>query len=497
MRHSRTEKSTLLAAQTLQLWAGEVRDALREAAGADDPKHTSIVLGVLRDSNAQDVATSVQAAQHYRDQGRSTPVAAAVDARWPLYRPLSAPDPQTPALRQRFGFAADQRINVVVIFVETWRALEFIHPELGPQVFPRLRALFDRHAIWFSEAYSAAIEAAMTVRGQFGALCSMLPGNGGPAAYIAYPNLALTCLAQLFQQAGYQTAWFYAQSRRFHNTGAFEERHGTGLFFDDVYFRSRGITQRIGDWGLADRPVLQETLQQLLLLGQQGPFFADIVTSSTHHPCRVIDEGPLPEALAAATADNGDYAGYLSHLVYLDRALADFLEQLFASPIGERTLVVVLGDHGSAIRSHVGLSELGQRTAIHRIPIAFLAKQVPQPAILPGPINQIDVAPTVAAIVGLRGDVSWLGRDALVEPGSPFIAQSHDDLVYRDPDRLCGRRLGEHGAHCWQLAPGVDPMLAPELPDLAEDVEQTRRYQRLMVAIRQLVDLDLLAPHVP
>ncbi|MBN2362298.1 MAG: sulfatase-like hydrolase/transferase, partial [Deltaproteobacteria bacterium] len=278
-RHSRTEKSTLLAAQALHLWAAEVRDAVAEGFGAGDPHHPSVILGLLRDSSAQTTEQSQAVARTYRDQHRATPVAEAVDPRWPLYRPLPAPDPATVELRRRLGFAADTPLNVVVVFVETWRALEFVHPELGPQVFPRLHALFDRHALWFDQGYSAAIEAGMTVRGQLGALCSMLPGNGGPAAYIAFPDLALACLPQMFRQAGYRTAWFYGQNRRFHNTGAFEQRHGTELFFDEAFFRDRGISLRIGDWGLADRPVLQETLRQLIELDGQGtPFFADIIT---------------------------------------------------------------------------------------------------------------------------------------------------------------------------------------------------------------------------
>ncbi|MBN2360473.1 MAG: sulfatase-like hydrolase/transferase, partial [Deltaproteobacteria bacterium] len=214
-------------------------------------------------------------------------------------------------------------------------------------------------------------------------------------------------------------------------------------------------------------------------------------------PCRVFDDGPLPAALAAATAGDGDYAGYLSHLIYADRALADFVEQLFAAPLGDRTLVVLLGDHGSGIRSHVPLTEIAQRLSRYRIPIALLGKNVPQPAALGWPANQIDVAPTIAAVVGLRGQVSWLGRNALVEPGSDFVAQSHDGLLYRGLDRLCERLPGERGARCRQAATAIDPLLAPELPEIAEEPAQTQSHEQLMAAIRQLVSLDLLAPHDP
>jgi signal transduction histidine kinase len=58
------------------------------------------------------------------------------------------------AVRERLGFTPDQKLNVVLLFLESARAFEFLEPELGPEVYPNLRRVFREHGMLFEEAYS-------------------------------------------------------------------------------------------------------------------------------------------------------------------------------------------------------------------------------------------------------------------------------------------------------------------------------------------------------
>ncbi|MED5465885.1 MAG: LTA synthase family protein, partial [Myxococcota bacterium] len=245
----------------------------------------------------------------------------------PLVRTLEPDAENSRALRERLGLPQDEKLNVIVVFLESVRGYELWHPEWGLKLFPRLRSLLDQHASTFDQAYSSSFRAGQTVRGQFSTLCSMLPNTAGAATYIAHTTLRINCIQAFLKQAGYQTAWFNSHYADFHRKRPFEILHGMDQFFDGDYFREQGITEGIGSWGLADAPVLQEALRKMEELASSGqPLFAHALTISTHHPYTVVPEGRVPEELLAATEGNPKYQGYLSRLRYTDDAVSDFLE---------------------------------------------------------------------------------------------------------------------------------------------------------------------------
>ena len=46
--------------------------------------------------------------------------------------------------------------------------------------------------------------------------------------------------------------WLSPTEQEFQNKGAFESQHGMQRFFDGDFFRGRGISQVVGEWGLAN-----------------------------------------------------------------------------------------------------------------------------------------------------------------------------------------------------------------------------------------------------
>ena len=109
---------------------------------------------------------------------------------------------------------------------------------------------------------------------------------------------------------------------------------------------------------MADGPVLKETVTIMLQASASQPVFANILTISSHHPFTVIDEGPLPEEILQATREVPEYQGYLSRLRYVSKSVGAFLDALFASSMGDRSLVVLLGELVSVPR-RCGIMSLG------------------------------------------------------------------------------------------------------------------------------------------
>src|SRR5437868_7596191 len=54
------------------------------------------------------------------------------------------PDPnETRRLRQMMGLPTQGPVNVVLLFIESFRAYEFEHPQIGPKIFLHLRKIFN------------------------------------------------------------------------------------------------------------------------------------------------------------------------------------------------------------------------------------------------------------------------------------------------------------------------------------------------------------------
>lgn len=487
-----TLKSSVLAEPILDVWLKELVGADRDVLNC--ARSTQLNLRTVREELKElDPAQSLQTLVQLRDYQRHHPVAAAPDAQWPLWRPLQTPDQVTANLRGQLGFADSGKLNVVVLFIESARAMELLHQELGPILYPRLRQRLAHQALWFPQAYSPCVEAGLTVRGEFATLCSMLPNIGGPAPAIAYPGIRITCLATLFKEAGYRTTWFNAHNKSYHNKDAFESLHGTDEFYDERYFAAQGITERIG-WGLADGPVLQQTLQKLLEIHGGGEhFFAHVTTLSSHHPFRPTAKGKLPEDLVQRAKHKRSHSGYLSRIRYVDDAVGDFLDKLFASPLGDNTLVVVLGDHSITTKPFFEIPMLTRHQNRFRVPLAFLAKNVPLAKRYDWFAHQIDVAPTIAEVVGLGGRVSWLGRNVLREPGSPFVFLSSTGLHYRTAKRLCHTYRGMPELKCWDTQ-GRDPLFDDMGETVVADPDQSAFFSAVIGAARQAIVLNRLLP---
>ncbi len=429
----------------------------------------------------------------YRRWGTNSPtnLNATLDLKHPLWHRLDPQPAVTTRLRHVLGLPIDKPVNVVLVFVESFRTLEFLHSDFGPKIFPGLKKLAKRHGMLFTQAYTSAGIAGMTARGQFSTVCSMIPTLDGPAPYMTHPELGVRCLPELLDNAGYETLWFHSLDRNYHNTAAFESHHGTKTFFDREYYVSRGLQPEGAAQGIKDGPFLRETLSKMIEVARSGhPIYANLLTYSTHHPFVAIPEGKLPESVASLAASSPEYTGYLSKFHYADQALSEFVRDLFSSPIGDDTLVVVLGDHGVNVPSTLNLNEVQVHELRYRIPLLFLTKNLPRPRAWHHVVHQVDIAPTIAAVLGLHGWVTWLGHDILSGGGSPFLTRVETGVAYRTAREVCYPDIRDGSMRCWETSGGLDPLMDADLPRSKEDPEKTRFFESLAQASSLVIRAD-------
>ncbi|MCC7443013.1 MAG: LTA synthase family protein [Bdellovibrionales bacterium] len=478
-------RGNVLTNNVLVQWWAQATEELRPSGTADNVSdraargQASELLVKYRDFSDQ----GVRPAQPRLTQGTE----------WPLLRRFEPDAAEGARLRAELGLKPEGPVNVLFLFLESVRYFEIGHPQIGPLIFPEIRRILAERSMEFRQAYTSGFIAGQTVRGQFTTLCSNVDAVIGPATYISHYTLRIQCLQNLFRNQGYTTAWINGFLTTFHNKGLFESLHGTQMFFDRDYFVARGVRHEIGDWGLADGPVLQESVKLLEQLPK--PWFAHALTLSTHHPHSVVEEGRVPEPLATLAAARPEYLAYLSRLRYADQSVGDFFRAFFASPASKDTLVVLMADHATGIPTHLEIPH-EQETEIHfRIPLALLSRDLIRPSLHLGPVHQVDVAPTVATIAGIAGEVSWLGTGLTSAEGRPWLYQAGERIHYRTSRRACYTAPGRERPECFSLArKGLDPLYDRLTTPLPEDESMTEFFRDFVRANDEALSRNWIAP---
>ncbi len=463
----------------------------------------------LQENESRDLRAVPSILAAYRNHKILSKNASSTQEKCPLCWTLPVPNAKMQAqLQKLFGLnqkKSEKPISVVILFVESLRAFEFLHPQIGRTLFPQLWSVVDRHGVLFTQAYSSSAQAGQTVRGKLSTLCSILPNSLGPSTYLAFPMIHLSCLASLFHQEGYQTAWLSTMPTNFHNEGLFESMHGTNLFFDLDYYQNKGLRRTVSqDLGLDDLPFLQESLSILTQLHAKGPLFAHLATLSTHYPHAMTAQGPVPESLLQKTKNDPEYRAYLSTLSYFDHAMGQFLNRFFSLPLAEDTLLVVLGDHSIALNPGIefsrGFSPIQEIELRFRIPIIFISKNLKTPLQIHKPVHQIDVAPSVGAILSASNSskfsptVTWLGHSVWNHSGSDWVYREGDRVMYRHQNHACypiAPGVGKSPMKCITIRAGQDPLFATVLPWIPEVTAETAFFHLLMQANRDAIVYDL------
>ncbi|MFL5812283.1 MAG: LTA synthase family protein [Bdellovibrionia bacterium] len=394
-------------------------------------------------------------------------------------------------LRKLLGFSENQKLNFVILFLESGRAYELLSPKTSNEVYPEFRKVLAHHGILFRQAYSMAN---YTVQGQFSTLCSRMDRFDTAPTYSRQPYAKVTCLPSLFKENGYDTYWMNPYHRYFGGKYVFETNHGTDHFLDREFFvpRTSEEAKASREWGVSDDTFLSEAIEKLESIHQDGkPFFAHLLTTGTHAPWQTLPDYPLSTEMQIWSEGNSDYAGYLSSARGLDHALGKFFDRFFKSPLAKDTVIVVMGDHGTGIAPpHAELSQLQTNLLWPRIILSVISKDLQTPKVVTHPVHQMDVAPLLTSIAGISQPRSWLGREPLISgQGTLWVKRNGNRFLYRTQDRLCGKLSGSKPLLCWHFAAQIDPMFGSEPHLISENKEQTLWFKSVIDANEALLEL--------
>jgi len=303
-------------------------------------------------------------------------------------------NPALPVERRIHGAGPEKKLNVVLVSVESLSA-DF----LGS--FGNTRGLtpnLDRLAaegLLFTRLYATGTR---TVRG-LEALALSLPPTPGHSVVKRPNNENLHTIGELFAEKGYEPIYLYGGYGYFDNMEHFFGSNGY-TFIDRGAIDKADIHYE-NIWGVADEDLFTLTLRELDKRHAAGrPFFAHVMTTSNHRPFTYpAGRVDIPPGTSADGA-----------VKYTDWAIGDFIKRARTRPWFDDTVFVIVADHCAAARGKTDLP----LDRFH-IPMLIYAPKHIQPARIDTIASQIDVPPTILALLDFSYVSRFFGQDILTE----------------------------------------------------------------------------------
>ncbi len=286
-----------------------------------------------------------------------------------------------------------QRPNVLLITIDTLRADRVGAYGHREPTTPVLDALAAR-GVRFASAQSAS---PLTGPSHATLLTGHYPPVHGVRDNARFTiGARSTTLAERLSRLGYQSAAFVAA---FPLAGAFGFGRGFAVF-------DEGLVPAAQSGQVAERPadaVAGAALPwlQAAAARDDAPFFAWVHFFDPHQPYAP------PEPLRARFADPYD-----GEIAFVDSQVGRLLEVLRRAGVEERTIVIVVSDHGESLGEH-GESTHGLLLyeATLRVPLLMAGPGVPAGRVVEERVGTIDVLPTLLGLLGQPLPEGLHGRD--------------------------------------------------------------------------------------
>ncbi|MCX7828230.1 MAG: LTA synthase family protein [Thermanaerothrix sp.] len=349
---------------------------------------------------------------------------------------LGALWPATPGMAAlpEVPFGAFKGFNVIYIQMESIQQFLIGTKVEGREITPELNRLAQR-GIQFTRCYPQT-GMGNTSDGELLAMCSLLPlKDQGAFNLLRSP---IPSLPNQLKAMGYHTYAFHGNYPSVWN----RRRVYPMIGIERYYHRGKLVNDEIVGLGISDMSLVRQTGHVMFKRGRlKEPFFALVMTLSSHHPYKVpgwdFDPGPFRGTV---------FGDYLTSTNYADRAVGDFIRALEGSPLARRTLVVIYGDHRAPGLEMSKVNEFLQMNGMDPVTVDPWSQRdfsrVPFIMLVPKgdgtyetgashvPCGQWDISPTVARLMGFRMP-QGLGSDLLGEHRG-LVVFPQEEIIYKD-----------------------------------------------------------------
>ncbi|MDD2734975.1 MAG: LTA synthase family protein [Desulfuromonadaceae bacterium] len=315
----------------------------------------------------------------------------------------------------------EKRLNIVLVIEESMSAeyLTAFGSTMGltKGLTPNLDKLGEE-SLSFSHLYATGTR---TVRG-LEALTLSMPPLPGTSIVKRPDNENFVSWGSVMKEKGYDNKFIYAGHGYFDNMNYFYEHNGFTAI-DRTNFSKEEITFT-NAWGVCDEDLFLKVIKEAdRSYADKKPFFSVVMTTSNHRPF-TYPEGKI---------DIPSHTGRAGGVKYADYAIGRLLAEAKKKAWFNDTLFIVVADHcaGSA-------AKLALPVKNYEIPLFIYAPSHIKPRVVDRMMSQIDVAPTVLSLLGMKYTSAFIGKNILTsDPWTDraFIS-TYQKLGYIQGDKL-------------------------------------------------------------
>jgi len=326
-------------------------------------------------------------------------------------------------LRRQSGPATgEKRLNVMLIMVESLSADYLGRFGNRKGITPNLDRLVGE-SLFFTNFYATGTR---TVRGLEAVTLSFPPTPGRSIVKRIGRESGMWSLGNVLRDKGYDVRFLYGGRGYFDNMNAFFAGNGydivdqTTIPENEIHFSNA--------WGIADEDLYTQALKQAdVAHRQQQPFFFHLMTTSNHRPYT------FPASRIDLPSGSSGNAGRRAAVKYTDWAIGDFLARARRQPWFDDTLFVILADHCASSAGRVALP-LNR----YHIPMWIYSPRHLRPREIGTVSSQIDVAPTVLAMLGMHYVSGAFGKNILTMQTSDqrALIGNHQHLGLYRPGKI-------------------------------------------------------------
>jgi hypothetical protein len=305
-------------------------------------------------------------------------------------------NPRTEDLSRYYGTAAGR--NVVIIHLESTAARYLRCYGAAEDPMPNLTRLAE-HAILFDHAYTVYPE---TIKSFFAVQCALHPALDTPAE--TYGRDFGPALATVLRGHGYRTGLFH--SGRFMYLGMDAALRHRG--YDTLEDAGAIGGDHDSSFGIDEPSAVRRILHWIDDGSADQRFLISYLPIAGHHPYITPERGPFPYG--------EDIDRYRNALHYADAALGQLLDGLRSRGLEQKTLFMILGDHGEAFGQHDG--NYGHTLFLYeenvRVPFLIAAPGLTlESERIRRVASLIDTAPTVLDLLGIATPDGYQGHSLL------------------------------------------------------------------------------------
>nr|MCR5519319.1 LTA synthase family protein [Bacteroidales bacterium] len=307
--------------------------------------------------------------------------------------------------------------NIVLITIESLSADFLGRYGNKDGITPNMDALLEKSLV-FDNLFATGNR---TVRG-LEAVTLCIPPSSGESLVKRPEQSEFLSTGSILRQNGYQTSFIYGGDSYFDNMGTFFRNCGYGIVDKKDYDKDAMVFSNI--WGTSDEDSYREAILRFDASWESGqPFFAHIMTISNHRPY-TYPEGRIEY--------DGNPMSRRAAVKYTDWAIGKFLSDASEKPWFSETVFVILADHCASSAGKTSLP-----LECYHIPAIIYSPGFVEPGFVDKVCSQIDVMPTLFAMLHFSYESGFYGRNIL-DPDfkeRAFMA-TYQDLGYYADDVL-------------------------------------------------------------